>query len=115
MNVLVCGGRDYQDWEFLCSCLDKLHKKHGVELIIEGGANGADSHAATWADKNLIPRMTFHANWANLGNRAGPVRNENMIKFGKPDCVVAFKGGKGTSGMIKLARNAGLKIWEPCD
>lgn len=114
MKVLVCGGRDYHEWEFLCSCLDKLNNKHGIELIIEGGASGADSHAATWADKNLIPRMTFHANWANLGNRAGPLRNKNMIKFGYPDCVVAFKGGTGTKVMIKLANDAGIKVWEPC-
>jgi hypothetical protein len=114
MKVLVCGGREYQEWDFLYSCLDKVHKKHGIELIIEGGANGADAHAATWADKNLIPRMTFHANWANLGNRAGPVRNKNMIKFGAPDCVVAFRGGKGTKGMIRLANQSDLNVWEPC-
>jgi hypothetical protein len=112
MRVLVCGGRNYDDFEFICSCLDKLNLKHGIDLIIEGGARGADAHAAIWADKNKIPRCTFHANWKNLGNKAGPIRNKNMIEFGNPDCVVAFSGGVGTKGMIRLAKESNINVWE---
>lgn len=112
MKVLVCGGRNYENWDMICMSLDKLHKKHGIDLIIEGGANGADAHAATWANNNNIPRCTYHANWRVLGAKAGPIRNANMLKFGQPDCVVAFKGGSGTKGMVRLAKDAGINVWE---
>jgi hypothetical protein len=112
MKVIVCGGRDYQDFDRISKCLDLLHKKHGITLLIEGGANGADAHGAIWATNNCIPRCTFHANWQQLGAKAGPVRNSEMIKFGKPDCVVAFPGGSGTKNMVSKARKFGAKVWE---
>ena len=45
-----------------------------------------------------------------LGRKAGPIRNQRMLDEGKPDLVVAFPGGKGTNGMIDLARNAGVRV-----
>jgi hypothetical protein len=33
-----------------------------------------------------------------------------MITEGKPDYVVAFKGGRGTADMIRKARAAGLVV-----
>jgi hypothetical protein len=41
---------------------------------------------------------------------AGPIRNQRMLVEGKPDLVVAFPGGKGTAGMVTLARNAGVDV-----
>ena len=112
MRVIVCGGRNYNDHVKICESLNAMHHKHGIDLIIEGGANGADAHAATWATNNEVPRCTFHANWKKLGKRAGPVRNENMIVLGKGDCLIAFSGGIGTKSMTSLARKHGLLVWE---
>lgn len=112
MKVLVCGGREFSDEKKVESCLNSLHKKHGIDLIIEGGAKGADSLARIWANKKGIQVATYHANWKALGKRAGPVRNENMVRFGNPDCLVAFLGGIGTKGMVKIAKNNKLKVWE---
>ena len=111
MRVLVCGGRYYDNHEFLACCLDKIDKKYGIDLIIEGGAHGADQLAATWANQKIKPRMTFHANWHGLGNSAGPIRNKQMITYGLPDVVVAFEGGKGTESMCKLAEANGIRVW----
>lgn len=112
LRVIVCGGRDYQDYDKVCSCLTALRDKHGIELIIEGGANGADAHAGIWADRNKIPRVTMRANWHHHGHKAGPIRNGNMIDLLSPDCVVAFPGGRGTEDMVRQAKLAGLKVWE---
>jgi len=112
MKVLVCGGRDYSDFERVVGCLNQVSKKHGIDLIIEGGAKGADSLGAKYAKENGIPLCTFHANWSHHGKYAGPKRNKDMIKFGNPDCVVAFSGGIGTKGMVKLAKEAGISVWE---
>lgn len=112
VKVIVCGGRDYQEYDNVIRCLDALHRKHGIDLIIEGGANGADAHAGIWAMNNKIPRCTFHANWDQHGRKAGPIRNSEMLTFMNPDCVVAFPGGKGTYDMVCQAKRAGVKVWE---
>lgn len=112
MRVLVCGGRDYQDYERVIAALDALHKKHGVTMVIESGANGADAHGGIWADNNGIPRCTMFANWDKFGNKAGPIRNQAMIDHLKPNCVVAFPGGAGTRDMVARAKSSGVKVWE---
>ena len=112
MKVIVCGGRDYQDYERICKALDALHKKHGIDLLIEGGANGADAHAGIWADNAGVPRCTLHANWKFHGAKAGPTRNGHMLEFMQPDCVVAFPGGAGTADMVRQAKAAGVNVWE---
>lgn len=112
MKVIVCGGRDYQDYDRVIKCLDALNAKHGIDLIIEGGANGADSHGAIWAENNKIPRCTWNANWNGYGKKAGPMRNTHMLHFMEPDCVVAFPGGAGTADMVNQAKACGVKVWE---
>lgn len=112
MKVLVCGGRDYNDHERVKWALDGLNNKHGIDLIIQGGARGADLCANMWAINNSIQNCTYSACWRALGKKAGPIRNKNMLDIGKPDCVVAFEGGVGTQGMIKLAKEAGIRVWE---
>lgn len=111
MKVIVCGGRDYQGYKRVIRCLNQLHEKHGITLIIEGGANGADAHAGIWADNAGIPRCTFHANWNAHGRKAGPIRNKHMLEFMRPDCVVAFPGGAGTADMVRQAEAEGVKVW----
>jgi len=112
MKIIVCGGRNYHDWQFICKCLDHLHSKKGITLLIEGGANGADAHAGIWADNNGVNRITAHANWNYHGGKAGPIRNQLMMSL-NPDGVVAFDGGRGTKSMISIAEKAGVKVWRP--
>jgi hypothetical protein len=109
MNIIVCGGRDYDDYEKLISVLDSVHAKVCITLLIEGGALGADAHAGTWANHNGIARATIHANWAYYGKKAGPIRNKTMLTL-NPGGLIAFPGGIGTEGMIKLAVAAGVKV-----
>ena len=105
-RVLVCGGRDYKDFDAVCRALDPLPITH----LIEGGATGADSLARQWAVRNSIPFTTYEANWETHGRAAGPIRNKAMLDDGKPDLVVAFPGGRGTANMIKQAEQAGVRV-----
>ena len=52
----------------------------------------------------------YKANWQLYGKGAGYRRNAEMLKEGKPDKVLAFKGGKGTLMMIGLAEKAGIEV-----
>lgn len=100
LRVLVCGGRAYTDSHRVASVLDRLGQDEGISLIIHGAATGADKLASWWAVQHHIPQLPFPADWRKHGNRAGPIRNQQMLDVGKPDLVVAFPGGVGTRDMI---------------
>lgn len=112
MRVLVCGGRDYNDGARLSAVLHKLHQEAGIDLIIEGGAKGADFLAHVWATMEDVPTERFEADWENQGSFAGPARNKRMLDEGKPDLVIAFPGGRGTADMCRKARRAGVEVIE---
>lgn len=110
MRVLVCGGRDYAQKEHAFLTLDRLNGRHGIDLIIQGGANGADYLAHRWAEERRVPCQEFRADWNQHGPAAGPLRNARMIAEGCPDIVIAFKGGRGTADMIRKAEAAGINV-----
>lgn len=117
MRVLVCGSRDYgmegqpnADAE-RARLFDELTKL-APSLIIEGGARGADWLAMTWAVENKVKRLRFNADWKKHRDRAGPIRNRQMLTEGKPDLVVAFPGGRGTADMVRRAKAAGVEVRE---
>lgn len=112
MKLLVCGGRDYSDADTLEKTLDAINKKRGIDLLINGGAPGADWLAYLWANANEIPSVTVPAKWKRHGKAAGPRRNAEMLETWKPDGVVAFPGGRGTADMIKQAKAAGVTVME---
>jgi hypothetical protein len=126
-RILVCGGRDYatdniQQYKFMHGVLNQLTwliSENYIEndnwyptdiTIIEGGADGADSAASDYAIMNLCKLETYCADWGKYGKQAGYVRNDQMLREGKPDLVLAFPGGKGTAMMIRLARKAGVEV-----
>lgn len=111
-RVLVCGGRDYHDHVRVSAVLDKLHDAQGIDVLIEGGARGADHCAASWADDRAVTRETYVADWEAFGTFAGPMRNRVMLEEGRPELVIAFPGGAGTRDMVRKARKAGVEVIE---
>ena len=113
MRVLVCGGRDFDDWGCLCSKLDGVMSSNGRLLhIVHGNAIGADFLARVWAKFRNCPQTPFPADWRKYGKAAGFICNQQMLDDGKPDLVVAFPGGVGTADMVRRARKAGVEVIE---
>jgi len=130
-RVIVCGGRDY-GWqmnanrtktvdkvavEYLFRKLDLL--RDAVEnvigrklVVIQGEATGADSWAKKWAEINEIDTLDFPADWDTHKKAAGFIRNKQMLDEGKPELVIAFKGGNGTAMMIDIAKKANVPVKE---
>jgi len=81
---LVCGGRDYTDKDRLWATLDALLGERGVARVIAGGAKGADTMAEEWAKDRGALCNAYMANWAELGRKAGPIRNQQMLDEGRP-------------------------------
>lgn len=120
MRVLVCGGRNFSDWDFFNKTLheilpasDETWLTPNDIVIISGCASGAGSMAIDWAADNWVPVDDYEADWKTHGKAAGPIRNQRMIDEGKPDLVIAFEGGRGTKDMVDRAKKAGIKVIQP--
>jgi hypothetical protein len=115
MKLLVCGGRKFWDVDLICDVLEAVHKKRKITLLIHGDASGADRIAGEWARSSGIHACAVQALWPfykdQRPNPAGPIRNEAMLML-QPDGVVAFPGGAGTAHMVRIAKEAGLKVME---
>ena len=79
--------------------------------IVSGGAVGADSCAAEYAERNGL-KLTLFLPQYNLYGRAAPiVRNKKIVDYA--DKIIAFWDGKskGTRTVIKYAE----KVGKPCE
>ena len=114
MIVLVCGGRAHSDVQYVEAVLyqeaDRAAKRNERLVVIQGGAKGADRIARHWCKRNGQPCATWSAWWGQFGKSAGPIRNTWMLKYGRPDKVIAFPGGAGTADMVWKAERAGVPV-----
>lgn len=109
----VTGGRHYSNRSFVRRMLTEVEP----DLVIHGGATGADALADEWAHDNYVPRLILsvpRARWNQYGKRAGRMRNANLADITRqltdPDSGsfgLAFPGDTGTANMIEelLARD----------
>ena len=131
MRVLVCGGRDYNNFGTFGIAMDMVHDEllhaNPPTVVIHGKCKtGVDAMAQRWADMHGCDVLAFSADWNDLSHadaviklsrngpaydaKAGPRRNQKMIDEAHPDLCVSFPGGKGTDDMVARARRAGIKI-----
>ena len=86
-RILICGDRNYTNWEKIKTYLDTLGSG---TIIIHGCAKGADSLAGNLAMRRNLGILRFPAQWDKYGRAAGPIRNQEMLDYGKPTLVVYF-------------------------
>ena len=126
MRVLVCGGRRWgwarydasKTLQMLAAAqrrqtyavLDSIHEQGAIDVVINGDAKGADRLSSQWAGERDVEIVRFPADWGTHGRAAGPIRNEEMLRVGRPDIVVAFPGGHGTANMIGQALDANVEV-----
>ena len=108
--VIVAGGRDFNNYGLLEDKLFKLFSNKSNVVIISGMAKGADSLGERYAREHGHVISYFPALWAQHGNRAGFIRNEEMAK--NADACVCFWDGLsvGTEHMIETAKRMNLKL-----
>lgn len=111
MRLAVIGSRTFGDFHCLASWMDGLLVRHGQQVVISGGARGADSLAEKWVqevnESGASIEMIVHLpRWEELGKRAGFVRNQLIVD----DCQVLLAfwdtESKGTKHSIDLAIKA---------
>jgi hypothetical protein len=106
-RVAIIGSRSYPRPDLVAVFVATLPED---AVIVSGGARGADIFAENAARARGLETLIFPADWENLGRRAGPIRNQQIIDHA--DSVVAFWDGRsrGTLHSLALARRANLPI-----
>jgi hypothetical protein len=107
MRILVCGDRNWMDYDLVRRTLDE----YPVDEVVEGEARGADRCGRTAALVKGIRLVAMPAEWQLYGRAAGPIRNKAMLGT-HPDLVLAFHDNiatsKGTANMLAQAQRAGV-------
>lgn len=111
MKLAIIGcryfnGEVYSDYDFVKLKIDEVitsYKHFGlkVEMIVSGGAIGADTLGERYADENNISKMILKPDWDKNGKRAGFLRNSDIVE--NCDVLLAFWDykTKGTQDTIK--------------
>ena len=104
MKLLIAGSRSITDIDI------SQYIPTDTSLIISGGANGVDTLAEQYADKNRISKLILRPRY-DLYRRAAPLkRNDEMVQL--CDKVLIFWDGvsKGTKHTIEYANKIGKPI-----
>ena len=114
-RVLICGGRNFTDYQFLSETLLRELAPWLPDVeIIQGAARGADMLAAKFAWHHCSVKSRFFpildAEWEQLGKGAGHNRNARMLAQSGADLVIAFPGQGGTADMCAIAGKAGVEV-----
>lgn len=108
MKLAIVGGRDFNNYTLMESILwDLLHVRRGdipKDIIVSGGAKGADSLAKKYASEEELEYIEFPAEWNKYGKSAGFIRNQTIVD--NCDMVLAFWDGesRGTADTIAKAK-----------
>ncbi len=104
MRLAVVGSRNFDDYGLLSKELDKLNLLTKIQLIISGGAKGADTLAVKYALQRGIDYKEFLPDWRTHGKKAGIFRNIKIVD--NCDYCIAFwdKKSRGTLFTLNYAR-----------
>lgn len=110
MKLAIIGSRTFLDYGLMVKSIKESFKLKDIELIISGGANGADKLAEQFADEFEIELKIFYPDWEKYGKSAGFIRNNLIIS--ECDSVIAFWDGKsrGTKHSLDVAKRLNKNI-----
>jgi hypothetical protein len=125
-TIAIIGSRTFNNYELLSIVLNKYIIRNGVAVptIVSGGAKGADSLGARYANENNYPLTVHKADWKDLSHQDAVVienhygkydakagHRRNTLIIDDCDTVIAFTNGSpGTANSLRKAKAAGKKI-----
>lgn len=109
--IVITGGRDWKDKTFVWRHMDEQREKLGFRTVVHGDCRtGVDRFVKLWCRDRRVMQRPYPADWDNLGEAAGFIRNQEMID-NEPDIehALVFPGGNGTMDMARKCRVAGIE------
>lgn len=107
-HVAVCGGRDFDDFALMDAALKESLRPNDV--VVSGGARGADTLAAIIATALGHEVKIIRAEWKRYGRSAGPIRNRALLASYPVSLLLAFPGGRGTADMVTICLLRGITV-----
>lgn len=109
MSTIIAGSRSCTDMQVLLNAMQFCGWI--PDVVLSGGAKGADELGELWATENKIPIEQYLADWNKYGKSAGYRRNIEMAK--NANSLIALWDGKskGTKHMIDIAQKQGLHVF----
>jgi len=110
MNLAIIGSRSFNDYDLAKKHILQIANTNQINLIISGGAKGADYIAEQFANEFNIPITIFKPDW-NIGKHAGMLRNTTIIDHSTH--VIAFWDmmSTGTKDSINKAKKANKELY----
>lgn len=110
IRLAIVGSRELTDYAWFRERVEQWIRVNGrPEQIISGGARGADTLAKQFADEEDIFLNELLADWSK-GDRAGPMRNTQIVNSATHVLAFPSKSGRGTQDTIAKARRANKKV-----
>ena len=107
----MCGDRNYSD---ASTILEALSEFSSDRVLIHGDCRGADRLGAAIGLRLGMKVKAYPADWKTHGRAAGPIRNREMLRKGRPTVVLAFHKSlhtsRGTKDMVECACRAGVDV-----
>lgn len=106
MILGVVGSRSYDNYQEMLEYIELLDP----DILVSGGAKGADKLAEKVADTLGIDIIVYPAKWDTYGKSAGYIRNTKIVE--NSEHLIAFWDGKskGTKHSIDLARKNNVPV-----
>ncbi len=109
-NVGIVGSRGFDDYELLKKSVLEAIKPELINMIISGGAVGADTLAEEFAREFSIPVKVFKPNRKKYGYEASHMRNTEIVE--NSTLILAFWDGHstGTKDSLVKAERMGIPV-----
>lgn len=98
MKLLIAGSRSIKDFDL------SPHISDEVDTIISGGAEGIDSLAELYADKNRLSKFIVRPRYELYGRAAPVKRNKQMVDMADAVLIIWDGHSKGTMHTVKYAQ-----------
>jgi hypothetical protein len=108
MRIGIIGSRGFNNYTLVKDVMSEYI--NNVDVIVSGGAKGADTLGEIWAKEFNKETLIFLPDWNKYGKRAGFIRNQDIVK--NSDLIIAFWDGhsKGTKSSIDLCSKFNIPI-----
>lgn len=109
MNAIICGTRDLPvTMNDINSFITECGLWDDITLVVSGVSGNVDMAGIEWATFMNLSTVLLHAEWDEFGKAAGPIRNEQMLKYANVTIAFWDEKSRGTKHMIDISRKKGI-------